>query len=79
MEYEGIRKVEETIYPGDVNAYLETGRWMLLGTAPGRDENNLPYMLYSLGWLGPVDPEFPEDDTSEYPELPKHGEELPWV
>ena len=60
-----VKIVEETDATR-VNAYLNTGRWQLIASAPGQTEMGEPYVLYSLGWLGAVD----NSDTSEFPELP---------
>ena len=66
MDYTAIKKIEETVYSTDASAYLETGRWQLLGVADGKNAEGEAYHLYSLGWLGKAD----EDDRSEFPELP---------
>lgn len=70
MDYSDIRKIVEETDPARVQIYLDTRRWILLDTAPGRDAEGRPYFLYSLGWYGPYDPEFPEDDASEFPVFP---------
>jgi len=66
MDYSEIKKVVEMKDVEKVNRYLATGRWVLLGDAPGQYANKESYHLYSLGWLGPYDPEFPENDNSEF-------------
>lgn len=72
MDLSVIRKIEELGEQDDVNAYIKTGRWVLIETAGGRDSDGFPIFRYSLGWLGP-DPEHPETDSSEHPELPTYG------
>ncbi|HIW17017.1 MAG TPA: hypothetical protein H9689_06090 [Firmicutes bacterium] len=67
MDYSEIVKVVEEEDVTRVNKYLKTGRWVMLGVAAGMRDDKTAYFLYSLGWYGPYDPEFPEDDTSEFP------------
>lgn len=70
MDYSRIIKVveEESVNRvKNVNKYLETGRWVILAAAPGMRDDKSAYILYSLGWYGPEDPEFPESDNSEFP------------
>lgn len=77
MDMSDIKKVVESTDTRDVNAYLATRRWTVLACAPGQMESGEAYYLYSLGWYGPYDPEFPEDDHSEFPDLPSRQPELP--
>lgn len=67
MDWSKIKKVVELYDPAVVNRYLNTRRWVILSTAPGQLEDKSPCTLYSLGWYGPRDPEYPEEDTSEFP------------
>ena len=80
MEYSGIRKIEEFTDPRFANAYLDTGRWVYLCSAGGKTEDGEAYCLHALGWLGP-DPENPEDDKSENPDLSDliHGKDVRWL
>lgn len=48
MDYSDIDKVVEYMHPDDVNEQLSAG-WILLSVAPGKNEDGLPYNLYSLG------------------------------
>ena len=70
MDYSDVRRVVEEIDPERVQVYLDTGRWRVLAVAPGQREDGSAYCLYSLGWLGPLDPELPDADTSEFPVFP---------
>ena len=70
MDYSDVRKVVEETDLARVQAYLDTGRWSILAVAPGQQEDKSAYILYCLGWHGPDDPEFPDEDTSEFPRLP---------
>lgn len=69
MDYSWVKRVVELSDCNDVQTYLETGRWDILAVAPGQDDEHRPIILYSMGWYGPVDPEFPthEDAASEFP------------
>ena len=67
MESEYFYKIVEETDVARVNKYLATKRWTVLTCAPGQREDKSAYILYSLGWWGPIDPEFPEDDHSEFP------------
>ena len=70
MDYSDVRKVVEETDRARVQAYLDTGRWSILAVAPGQQEDRSAYFLYCLGWFGPDDPEFPDEDDSEFPRLP---------
>ena len=79
-----VVKVTEVDNPSDANAYVATGRWKLLDMTCGQCWDGGCYACdsrYALGWLGPADPEHPEMDTSEFPDLPSHASEEPeeWV
>lgn len=69
MDYSEVRKVIEETIPERVNEYLKTGRWAIIGVAPGQSESGDAYCLYALGWYG----NYSENDDSEFPvpELPK--------
>lgn len=71
MDLSQIVKVYETTQDFEVNAYLQTGRWTILCTAPGKTFEGEAYTLYSLGWYGPIDPEHPELDNTEHPDVPR--------
>ncbi len=74
MDYSEIVKVVETTSSDDVNKYLATKRWCVLSVSSGRMEDGTAYHLYSLGWYGPLDPDNPEDNDSEFPvATPKYG------
>lgn len=68
MDYSNVVKVFQSTSEDQVNTYLATQRWIILSIAPGQREDRRAYQLFALGWLGPYDPEFPENDTSEFPE-----------
>ena len=70
MDYSDVRRVVEETDPERVQVYLDTGRWGVLAVAPGQREDRSAYCLYSLGWFGPLDPELPDEDTSEFPAFP---------
>ncbi len=70
MDNSQVKKLVEVTEPDEANAYLNTGRWVFIGDAAGQGSTGAPYHLYSLGWLGPADPEHPEEDKSEFPVPP---------
>lgn len=63
MDFTEFVKIQELFNSDHVNKYLATGRWKVLAVSAGQEENGSAYMLYSLGWLGPVG----DDDESEHP------------
>lgn len=69
MDYSWVKRVVELTDCGDVQKYIETGRWEILSIAPGQDDDHAPLNLFVLGWHGPLDPEFPThaDAASEFP------------
>lgn len=67
MDYSNIIKIAEETDKKRVQKYLDTKRWTILAVAPGTREDGSAYAMYSLGWWGPHDPEFPENDHTEFP------------
>ena len=66
-DYSGILKVVQETDVERVQKYLDTKRWGILSIAPGQWSDHSAYQLFALGWYGPYDPEFPENDQSEFP------------
>lgn len=71
MSHEGIYRIVEETDTHIVQKYLDTKRWVILSVAPGQRDDGSAYHLYSLGWCGPLDPELPENDNSEFPVEPE--------
>lgn len=71
MDISKVVKVALETDPARINAYLATGRWIPIVGAPGQTSSGEPYVKFALGWLGKKT----EDDTSEFPEMPKPSAE----
>lgn len=48
MDYSNIIEILEDSRAEIINGYLENG-WVLLGMAPGRYEDGMAYIMYSIG------------------------------
>ncbi len=66
-DYSSIQKVIQETDVERVQKYLDTQRWVVLSIAPGQRPDLSAYQLFALGWYGPYDPEFPDEDHSEFP------------
>ena len=54
MDYSNIIEVQESTHIEYVNERLSDG-WVLLGVAPGQDEERMAYIKYSIGRPCPED------------------------